>query len=115
MTNPLPANEDPSIQENLDRESIQLRHPLGLVTVEQLYQNARDLLSHITPTPVTLARVAGVLLIDRIQNSAAEELQWFKDQIAKCRDDEEVEESIESLHRTMPYNATSAQIVHLRD
>jgi hypothetical protein len=99
MTNPLPANEDPSIQEKLYQLSIQLGHPLDLATIEQLYQNARDLLSHIAPTPVTLARVAGVLLVDRIQNSAAEELQWFKDQIAQCRDDEEVEESIESLHR----------------
>jgi hypothetical protein len=99
MTNPLPANEDPSIQENLYQLSIQLGHPLDRETVEQLYQNARDLLSHIEPTPVTLARVAGVLLVYRVQNSEAEELRWFKDQIAQCRDDEEVEESIESLHR----------------
>jgi hypothetical protein len=99
MTNPLPANEDPSIQENLYQLSIQLGHPLDGETVEQLYQNARDLLSHIEPTPVTLARVAGVLLVYRVQNSEAEELRWFKDQIAQCRDDEEVEESIESLHR----------------
>jgi hypothetical protein len=99
MTNPLPANEDPSIQENLYQLSIQLGHPLDRATIEQLYQNARDLLSHLSPTPVTLARVAGVLLVDRVQNSAVEELQWFTDQIAQCRDDEEVEESIESLHR----------------
>jgi hypothetical protein len=99
MTNPLPGNEDPSIQENLYQLSIQLGHPLDRATVEEICQNARDLLSHIVPTPVTLARVAGVLLVYRVQNSAADELQWFKDQIEQCLDDEEVEESIESLHR----------------
>jgi hypothetical protein len=41
----------------------------------------------------------GVLLVYRVQNSEAEELKWFKDQIGQCTDDEEVEESIESLHR----------------
>jgi hypothetical protein len=99
MTNPLPANEDPSIQENLYQLSIQLGHPLNRATIEQLYQNARALLSHLAPTPMTLARVAGVLLVYRVQNSEAEELQWFKDQIEQCRDDEEVEEAVESLHR----------------
>lgn len=99
MTNPLPANEDTSIQENLYQLSIQLGNPLDRETVDRLYQNARDLLSHLAPTPMTLARVAGVLLVDRVQNSAPEELQWFKDQIEQCRDEEEVEEAIESLHR----------------
>jgi hypothetical protein len=99
MTNSLPGNEDPSIQENLYQLSIQLEHPLERATVEEIYQNARDLLSHLVPTPVTLARVAGVLLVYRVQNSEADELQWFKDRVKQCRDDEEVEESIESLHR----------------
>jgi hypothetical protein len=89
----------PSIQEHLDRLSNQLGHPLDRETIDELYQDAKNLLSHIDPDPVTLARVAGVLLVYRIQDSEAEEMVWFKDQIEHCIDDEEVEETIESLHR----------------
>ncbi|WP_373538701.1 hypothetical protein [Chamaesiphon sp.] len=92
-------NEDPSIQENLYQLSMQLGNPLDRGTIEEIYKNAENLLSHIAPAPVTLARVAGVLLVYRIQDSEAEELVWFKDQIEQCTDDEEVEETIESLHR----------------
>jgi hypothetical protein len=101
-------NEDPSIQESLLQLSIQLGHPLDSpqerlrqrASVEQIYQNAKDLLSHISPTPVTLARVAGTLLVYHIQDPEGEELRWFETQIGQCLDEEEVEESIESLHRT---------------
>jgi hypothetical protein len=93
-------NKDPSIQESLLQLSSQLGHPLDPPSVEQIYQQARDLLSHISPTPVTLARVAGTLLVYHIQDPEGEELKWFKAQIEQCLDEEEVEESIESLHRT---------------
>ena len=93
-------NEDSSIQESLLQLSSQLGHSLDKVSVEQIYQNARDILSHISPTPVTLARVAGTLLVYHIQDPEGEELRWFKAQIEQCLDEEEVEESIESLHRT---------------
>jgi hypothetical protein len=93
-------NEDPSIPESLLQLSIQLGHPLNRSCVEKLYQNAQALLSHISPTPVTLARVAGTLLVYHIQDPEGEELRWFKSQIEQCLDEEEVEESIESLHRT---------------
>lgn len=93
-------NEDPSIQESLLQLSIQLGHPLDRSSVDRLYQNAGELLSHISPTPVTLARVAGTLLVYHIQDPDGEELRWFKTQIEQCVDEEEVEESIESLHRT---------------
>ena len=99
MTNTLPDREDPSIPESLSQLSIQLGQPLNRATVEDIYQHAQDLLSHISPTSVTLARVAGVLLVYYIQNPEAEELQWFNTQIRQCVDEEEVEESIESLHR----------------
>jgi anthranilate phosphoribosyltransferase len=99
MIAPLLMNEDPSIQENLYQLSIQLEHPLDRVEIDKLYQDAKNLLSHIDPGQVTLARVAGVLLVYRIQDSEAEEIAWFKDQIEQCTDDEEVEEMIESLHR----------------
>lgn len=94
------TKEDPSIQESLLQLSIQLGHPLDQSSVEQLYQSARDLLTHISPTPVTLARVAGTLLVYHIQDPEGDELKWFKAQIEQCSDEEEVEESIESLHRT---------------
>ncbi len=93
-------DNDPSIQDSLMQLAIQLEHPLDKASVEKLYQNARDLLSHISPTPVTLARVAGTLLVYHIQDPQGEELMWFKAQIGQCVDEEEVEESIESLHRT---------------
>ena len=99
ITNPLPDREDPSIPDSLSQLAIQLGQPLDRATVEDIYHQAQDLLSHISPTPVTLARVAGVLLVYQIQTTAAEELQWFNAQIQQCTDEEEVEESIESLHR----------------
>ena len=81
------------------RLSTQLGHPLDKASVERIYQNARHLLSHISPTPVTLA-LAGTLLVYHIQDPEGEEVKWFKAQIEQCLDEEEVEESIESLHRT---------------
>jgi hypothetical protein len=98
MINPVPNNEDPSIQASLSQLATQLGQPLDRSTIEELYQSAKDLLSHISPAPVTLARVAGVLLVYHVQQDA-EESKWFKAQIEQCLDDEEVEESIESLHR----------------
>jgi hypothetical protein len=100
MINSPSTNEEHSIQESLIQLSIQLEHPLDLASAEQIYQNALNLLSHISPTPVTLARVAGTLLVYHIQDPEGEELKWFKAQIEQCLDEEEVEESIESLHRT---------------
>ena len=93
-------NEDSAIQESLLQLSSQLGHALDKASIEQIYQHARDLLSHISPTPVTLARVAGTLLVYHIQDPEGDELKWFKAQIEQCLDEEEVEESIESLHRT---------------
>jgi hypothetical protein len=94
------TDQNPSIQENLQQLSIELGHPLDRSSVDRIYQTARDLLSHISPAPVTLARVAGTLLVYHIQDPQGEELMWFKTQIERCEDAEEVEESIESLHRT---------------
>ena len=99
MINSTSSNEDSSIQESLLQLSTQLGHPLDRASIDRLYQNARDLLSHISSAPLTLARVAGTLLVYDIQ-TATEELQWFKAQIEQCLDEEEVEELIESIHRT---------------
>jgi hypothetical protein len=108
MINPLSTNEEPSIQESLLQLSIQLEYPLDSpqerlrqrASVDRIYQNALDLLNHISPAPVTLARVAATLLVYHILDPNTEELQWFKTQIKQCRDEEEVEELIESIHRT---------------
>jgi hypothetical protein len=78
MINHPSTNEEPSIQESLLQLSIQLGYPLDQPSVEQIYQNALDLLSHISLTPVTLARVAGTLLVYHIQEPEGEELKWFK-------------------------------------
>jgi hypothetical protein len=107
MINPLSTNEEPSIQESLLQLSIQLGHPLDSPqkrlrqrkNVEQIYQNALNLLSHISSTPITLARVAGTLLVYQIQDPEGDELKWFNTQIQQCLDEEEVEEVIESIHR----------------
>jgi hypothetical protein len=99
MINPFSTNEEPSIQEHLLQLSAQLGHPLNLTSVDRLYQNAEDLLRNVAPAPVTLARVAGTLLVYQIQDPEGEELQWFKAQIEQCLDEEEVEEVIESIHR----------------
>jgi hypothetical protein len=94
------GNEDPSIQESLLQLATQLGSTLDRESIDRIYQNAQDLLSHISPAPITLARVAGTLLVYQIQSPAAEELQWFEAQIQQCLDEEEVEELIESIHRT---------------
>jgi hypothetical protein len=65
----------------------------------EIYQNTCDLLSHISPSPLTLARVAGTLLVYRVQDTELEEYHWFNNQVKQCLD-EEVEELIESIHCT---------------
>jgi hypothetical protein len=89
-----------SIQDSLVQLSIKLEHPLDRSSAEQIYQNALDLLKHISPAPVTLARLAATLLVYYILEPNTDELQWFKAQIEQCLDEEEVEELIESIHRT---------------
>ncbi len=54
----------------------------------------------ISPSPLTLARVAGTLLVYQVQDTELEESQWFNNQVKQCLDEEEVEELIESIHRT---------------
>jgi hypothetical protein len=104
MTNSVFNDEDSSLQisieESLQELSQQLGHPLNNGEVTKLYENTRDLLTHISPAPITIARVAGALLVYQVQQTEPEELKWFYTQIQQCRDDEEVEELIESIHRT---------------
>lgn len=73
--------------------------PMDQKAVQQVYQVAVDLLSHIAYAPITLARLAGTLLVYRLQDTQPEEMEWFKLQVKQCPTDDEVEELIESLHR----------------
>ncbi|BAY66943.1 hypothetical protein NIES22_70870 (plasmid) [Calothrix brevissima NIES-22] len=104
MSNPIAHGEDPgfhsSIQENLKQLSAQLGSPEDEASVMEIYQNACDLLSQLSPSPLTLARVAGTLLVYRVTNTEPEEIEWFNTQVKQCLDEEEVEELIESISRT---------------
>lgn len=104
MSNHLSPIEDPdfysSIQENLKQLSAQLGSPLDEASIMEIYQNACDLLSHVSPSLLTLARVAGTLLVYQIEDTEPEEFKWFNTQVQQCLDSEEVEELIESIHRT---------------
>jgi len=92
-------NFQQSIQQSLQEIASQMGKPLNEVAAERLYQDANALLNHV-PEPLTLARVAGTLLVYRIQDIEPEELEWFESQVQQCSSDEEIEELIESLHRT---------------
>lgn len=104
MSNPLSHPEDPdfhsSIQENLKQLSAQLGSPLSELSIMEIYQNACELLSHLFPSPLTLTRVAGTLLVYRVNDTEPEEFEWFGTQVKQCLDEEEVKELIESIHRT---------------
>ena len=104
MSSPLSPIENPdfdsSIQENLKQLSAQLGSPLDEASVIEIYQNACNLLSHVSPSPLTLARVAGTLLVYQVQDIEPSEFKWFNAQVKLCQDEEEVEELIESMHRT---------------
>lgn len=90
-----------SIQLSLQEIAEQMGQPINQRTAKQLYQEAVELLSHISYAPITLARVAGTLLVYQVQKGIEpEELEWFKTQVQQCSEDGEVEELIESLHRT---------------
>lgn len=103
MTNVVSSNNDQhlqmSIQQSLQEIALQMGQPLDETAAAGLYQDARGLLSHVAHTPLTLARVAGTLLVYQSSNAEAEESNWFKAQVAQCLNDEEVEELIESIHR----------------
>jgi hypothetical protein len=89
-----------TIEQNLRDVATQIGETLDQVAAAQIYQEACNLLGHISFAPITLARLAGTLLVYQLQETEAAELEWFKFQVNQCPDDEAVEELIESLHRT---------------
>ncbi|MBW4661419.1 MAG: hypothetical protein KME15_22315 [Drouetiella hepatica Uher 2000/2452] len=95
-----PPDLQRSIQQSLQDIALQMGRPLDDVAAARLYQESNDLLNHISYESLTLARVAGTLLVYQMQKTEVEELEWFRSQVQQCADDEEVEELIESIHRT---------------
>ncbi len=100
MNHSFPPDIQLSIQQSLQEIASQMGQPLDEVAAEQLYQDASLLLDRIPCEPLTLARVAGTLLVYQVQDTEPEELEWFKSQVQQCSSDEEIEELIESIHRT---------------
>ena len=88
-----------SIEQSLQEIASQMEQPVDKQVIRQVYQNAVDLLNHVAYAPITLARLAGTLLVYQLQNIELEEVEWFKSQVKECLSDEEIEELIESLHR----------------
>ena len=99
MNQSLPPGLQRSIQQSLQEIASQMGKSLDEVAAERLCRDAQDLLNHIPYEPLTLARVAGALLVYQVQDTELEELEWFRSQVQQCLSDEEVEELIESLHR----------------
>ncbi len=99
MNQSLPPGLQRSIQQSLQEIALQMGKLLDEVAAERLCRDAQDLLNHILYEPLTLARVAGALLVYQGQDTELEELEWFRSQVQQCPNDEEVEELIESIHR----------------
>lgn len=104
MIHSIPPENDPELQSAIEQSlqdlAVQLGEAIDPSTATQLYLTASNLLSQIRYAPLTLARVAGTLLVYQVEQTEAEEVEWFKAQVEQCPSDEEVEELIESLHRT---------------
>lgn len=88
-----------AIQQSLQNIAEQMGEPIAPQTAQQLYQEAADLLSHLTYEPITLARVAATLLVYQVQPIEPEELDWLKSQIKEATEAEDVEDLIESMSR----------------
>ena len=104
MSQTLPSDDSQlqlTIQQSLQDIAEQMGEPITSETATQIYQEAVDLLSHVVDyAPITLARVAGTLLVFQSQEIEPDEREWFKSQIKEAAEAEEVEELIESMNRT---------------
>jgi hypothetical protein len=88
-----------AIQENLRQLSEQLGQPQDAATIAYLYESAQELLDHLSPDPLTVGRVAGVLLVYQLPDTDPNEAKWFKSELRACQDNESVEELIDSIFR----------------
>ncbi|MBD1846953.1 hypothetical protein H6F89_26810 [Cyanobacteria bacterium FACHB-63] len=103
MSYSLDYNEDAAliqaVQANLQEIALQLGQPQDAEAIASLYQTAQSLVSHLSPDALTLARVAGVLLVYQLSDADPNEVQWFKSELHHCPDVESIEELIDSLSR----------------
>jgi hypothetical protein len=89
-----------TIQADLRQLSAQLGHLLDADAIQQLYQSAEALVSQLAPDSLTIARVAGVLLVYQISDADPEEAEWFKTELRNCHDEESVDELIDLISRS---------------
>jgi hypothetical protein len=87
------------IQDQLQQLSIQIGQPQDEFAIRKLYQNTEKLLSHLSVEPLTLARVAGILLVYEQPGTDPDEVKWFKNALENCQDAESIEELIDSISR----------------
>ena len=104
MSNPLSHPENPgfhsSIQENLKQLSAQLGSPLDELSVMEIYQNACNTTEpRFSITSYSCPRCRNITRL-QVKDTELEEFEWFCTQVKQCLDEEEVEELIESIHRT---------------
>lgn len=88
-----------AVQDNLQQLSRQLGQPQDADSIQQLYESAQGLLNHLAPDPLTVARVAGVLLVYQLPDTDPNEAEWFQTELGNCQDTEAVEELIDSISR----------------
>ncbi len=88
-----------AVQESLQQMSIELEHPQDVEAIQQLYQKAQGLLSHLSPDPLTVARVTGVLLVYQLPGTDPDEVQWFESELQNAPDLESIEELVDSIFR----------------
>jgi hypothetical protein len=88
-----------AIQDSLQAIAADMGQPIDEGEAQQLYHDALGLLDHLSYEPITLARLAGTLLVYQSQEIEPDELNWLRSQVKQCQDDEAVEELIESMHR----------------
>ncbi len=88
-----------AVQDNLQQMSIQLGQPQDAEAIQQLYQSAQAHLSHLSPDPLTLARMVGVLLVYQLPGTDPNEVKWFESELQNCPDVESIEELIDSISR----------------
>lgn len=88
-----------AVQANLQEVALQLGQQQDAAAIASLYQTAGLLVSHLSPDPLTVARVAGVLLVYQLPDTDPNEVKWFENELKNCSDVESIEELIDSLSR----------------
>ncbi|BAU15703.1 hypothetical protein LEP3755_62680 (plasmid) [Leptolyngbya sp. NIES-3755] len=88
-----------AVQQNLQQIALQLGQAHDMAAIQELYETAQGLVSHLAPDPLTVARVTGVLLVYQLPDTDPNEVRWFKSELENCPDVESIKELIDSLSR----------------